>query len=163
MARIGRLTFPISMLAFPFYLMSRSPGKQGSHYDPEADLFVASEAPLVSRWHLFATIVPQLGLCDDWCTVLLCFLYALLPCLHNCILHEQAVLLHAVTAWHFILLFHFCVHLVLSLPVYLASARSAFVCICNHCCSHSMAFIWTLIGILPPELQLLLPLPSGSF
>lgn len=48
MARIGRLTFPISMLAFPFYLMSRSPGKQGSHYDPKADLFVESEEPLVS-------------------------------------------------------------------------------------------------------------------
>lgn len=48
LARIGRLTFPISMLAFPFYLMSRSPGKQGSHYDPKADLFVESEEPLVS-------------------------------------------------------------------------------------------------------------------
>ena len=48
MARWGRLTFPISMLAFPFYLMNRSPGKQGSHYDPEADLFVPSEGPLVS-------------------------------------------------------------------------------------------------------------------
>ena len=48
LARIGRLTFPISMLAFPFYLMSRSPGKQGSHYDPKADLFLESEEPLVS-------------------------------------------------------------------------------------------------------------------
>ena len=47
LARIGRLTFPISMLAFPFYLLSRSPGKQGSHYDPKADLFVESEEPLV--------------------------------------------------------------------------------------------------------------------
>ena len=36
------------MLAFPFYLMSRSPGKQGSHYDPKADLFIESEEPLVS-------------------------------------------------------------------------------------------------------------------
>ena len=47
MARIGRLTFPISMLAFPFYLRSRSPGKTGSHYDPSCDLFVPAEAPLV--------------------------------------------------------------------------------------------------------------------
>ena len=47
MSRIGRLTFPIAMLAFPFYLQSRSPGKEGSHYDPKCDLFVPSEAPLV--------------------------------------------------------------------------------------------------------------------
>lgn len=47
MARIGRLTFPVAMLAFPFYLRSRSPGKTGSHYDPKCDLFVPAEEPLV--------------------------------------------------------------------------------------------------------------------
>ncbi|DBA83141.1 TPA: hypothetical protein ACH3X2_006665 [Trebouxia sp. C0005] len=53
MARIGRLTFPISMLAFPFYLKSRSPGKTGSHYDPSCDLFVPAEAPLVETSNRF--------------------------------------------------------------------------------------------------------------
>lgn len=46
--KIGRLTAPIALLAFPFYLRGRTPGKEGSHYDPESDLFVPSEAPLVS-------------------------------------------------------------------------------------------------------------------
>ena len=62
MARIGRLTFPVAMLAFPFYLRSRSPGKAGSHYDPKSDLFVPAEAPLVypeafivSNFHQFCT------------------------------------------------------------------------------------------------------------
>eukprot|EP00798_Chlamydomonas_sp_ICE-L_P013683 gene13683-19572_t len=40
---IGRLSFPWSMFAFPFYLWKRTPGKTGSHYDPNSDLFVPSE------------------------------------------------------------------------------------------------------------------------
>jgi omega-3 fatty acid desaturase (delta-15 desaturase) len=31
------------MLAYPFYLWKRSPGKQGSHYDPNCDLFRTPE------------------------------------------------------------------------------------------------------------------------
>ena len=77
MARIGRLTFPISMLAFPFYLMSRSPGKQGSHYDPEADLFVASEAPLVSLWHAYMLINAEI---TPPCEVL--HMFGLFACLY---------------------------------------------------------------------------------
>ena len=46
--KVGRLTSPIALLAFPFYLRGRTPGKEGSHYSPESDLFVPSEAPLVS-------------------------------------------------------------------------------------------------------------------
>ncbi|XP_030537209.1 omega-3 fatty acid desaturase, chloroplastic-like [Rhodamnia argentea] len=38
-----RFTVPFPMLAYPFYLWSRSPGKRGSHFHPESDLFVASE------------------------------------------------------------------------------------------------------------------------
>ncbi|KAI0526906.1 hypothetical protein KFK09_002499 [Dendrobium nobile] len=34
-----RFTFPFPMLAFPFYLWRRSPGKSGSHFNPESDLF----------------------------------------------------------------------------------------------------------------------------
>ncbi|CAM6026556.1 unnamed protein product [Sphagnum balticum] len=43
-AKTGRLSFPWAMLAYPFYLWSRSPGKKGSHFDPKSDLFVPNEA-----------------------------------------------------------------------------------------------------------------------
>ncbi|CAM6088352.1 unnamed protein product [Calypogeia fissa] len=42
-ARVGRLSLPWAMLAYPFYLWGRSPGKKGSHFDPKSDLFVPSE------------------------------------------------------------------------------------------------------------------------
>ena len=48
LGKMGRLTFPIAMLAYPFYLWKRSPGKEGSHYDPKCDLFTPAEEPLVS-------------------------------------------------------------------------------------------------------------------
>ncbi|RVW84943.1 Omega-3 fatty acid desaturase, chloroplastic [Vitis vinifera] len=41
--RMLRFTVPFPMLAYPFYLWSRSPGKTGSHFDPSSDLFVPSE------------------------------------------------------------------------------------------------------------------------
>ncbi len=41
--RIGRLSLPWALFAFPFYLWKRSPGKTGSHYDPECDLFTPGE------------------------------------------------------------------------------------------------------------------------
>jgi omega-3 fatty acid desaturase (delta-15 desaturase) len=47
MGRAGRLKFPFPLFAFPFYLFSRSPGKTGSHFDPECDLFVPSERNMV--------------------------------------------------------------------------------------------------------------------
>ncbi len=47
LALLGRLTFPLSMFAYPFYLLNRSPGKQGSHYDPKTDLFSDIEGPMV--------------------------------------------------------------------------------------------------------------------
>jgi omega-3 fatty acid desaturase (delta-15 desaturase) len=43
MSRIGRLSLPWSMFAYPFYLWKRSPGKTGSHYDPKCDLFVTQQ------------------------------------------------------------------------------------------------------------------------
>jgi omega-3 fatty acid desaturase (delta-15 desaturase) len=45
--KMGRLSLPWAMFAYPFYLWKRSPGKEGSHYDPECDLFVPAEKPLV--------------------------------------------------------------------------------------------------------------------
>lgn len=37
--RAGRLSLPWALFAYPFYLISRSPGKKGSHYDPNCDLY----------------------------------------------------------------------------------------------------------------------------
>ena len=48
MAKLGRLTFPTALFAYPFYLWNRSPGKQGSHYDPNCDLFAPNERNMVS-------------------------------------------------------------------------------------------------------------------
>ncbi|CAH1445898.1 unnamed protein product [Lactuca virosa] len=43
MTRTLRFTLPFPMLAYPFYLWNRSPGKSGSHFDPSSDLFVPVE------------------------------------------------------------------------------------------------------------------------
>jgi len=51
--KIGRLIFPLPLFAYPFYLWKRSPGKQGSHYDPKCDLFKASEASQVNTSNAF--------------------------------------------------------------------------------------------------------------
>lgn len=37
------MSLPWSLFAYPFYLWSRSPGKSGSHYDPDCDLFTPGE------------------------------------------------------------------------------------------------------------------------
>ena len=47
LARVGRLSFPLALFAYPFYLWKRSPGKEGSHFDPACDLFVPSEKNMV--------------------------------------------------------------------------------------------------------------------
>ncbi len=61
----GRLSFPIALLAFPFYLFSRSPGKQGSHFDPECDLFQPSEKNLVLTSNAFLVrVVLQMAQCS---------------------------------------------------------------------------------------------------
>lgn len=43
MAKAGRLKFPSALFAYPFYLWKRSPGKSGSHFDPNCDLFAPNE------------------------------------------------------------------------------------------------------------------------
>ncbi|KAM7526491.1 hypothetical protein LguiA_016393 [Lonicera macranthoides] len=43
MTRTLRFTLPFPMLAYPFYLWQRSPGKTGSHFNPNSDLFVPNE------------------------------------------------------------------------------------------------------------------------
>jgi hypothetical protein len=48
LSRLGRVSFPLSLFAYPFYLMNRSPGKSGSHFDPKCNLFSPAEGKLVS-------------------------------------------------------------------------------------------------------------------
>ncbi|CAN6710051.1 unnamed protein product [Malus baccata var. baccata] len=43
MTQIFRFTLPFPMLAYPFYLWNRSPGKNGSHYNPNSELFLPNE------------------------------------------------------------------------------------------------------------------------
>ncbi|KAF5839218.1 fatty acid desaturase [Dunaliella salina] len=71
LGRIGRLTLPWSMLAYPFYLWKRSPGKTGSHYDPNCDLFVTktekeqcitSNVFLIAWLGVLAACTAQLGI-----------------------------------------------------------------------------------------------------
>ncbi len=52
-ARLGRLLFPFPLFAYPFYLLNRSPGKEGSHYDPKSDLFVAGEENMIKTSNAF--------------------------------------------------------------------------------------------------------------
>jgi hypothetical protein len=42
------VSFPLSLFAYPFYLLNRSPGKVGSHFDPKCDLFTQGEGKMVS-------------------------------------------------------------------------------------------------------------------
>jgi omega-3 fatty acid desaturase (delta-15 desaturase) len=53
------------MLAYPFYLWGRSPGKAGSHFHPNSDLFVPSEKKDVITstlcWTAMAAILVGLG------------------------------------------------------------------------------------------------------
>ncbi|KAL0359168.1 UNVERIFIED_CONTAM: Omega-3 fatty acid desaturase, chloroplastic [Sesamum angustifolium] len=43
-----RFTLPFPLLAFPIYLWSRSPGKQGSHFHPDSDLFVPNKKDVIT-------------------------------------------------------------------------------------------------------------------
>ena len=38
LTKLGRMRYPWCLFAYPFYLWARSPGKQGSHYDPHSVL-----------------------------------------------------------------------------------------------------------------------------
>ncbi|THF95623.1 hypothetical protein TEA_015233 [Camellia sinensis var. sinensis] len=63
--RTLRFTIPFPMLAYPFYLWGRSPGKTGSHFHPNSDLFVPSERKDVITstvcWTTMAALL--VGLC----------------------------------------------------------------------------------------------------
>jgi hypothetical protein len=46
-AKLGRSTFPVSLISFPFYLIWGSPGRAHSHYHPHSDLFSKHQRPMV--------------------------------------------------------------------------------------------------------------------
>ncbi|KAJ9530495.1 hypothetical protein QJQ45_012477 [Haematococcus lacustris] len=59
LARVGRLSLPWSLFAYPFYLWQRSPGKTGSHYDPNCDLFTPAEGQQIVTSNAF--LIGMLG------------------------------------------------------------------------------------------------------
>jgi omega-3 fatty acid desaturase (delta-15 desaturase) len=62
--RTLRFTSPFPMLAYPFYLWNRSPGKSGSHFHPSSDLFVPNEKKdiITSTTCYFAMVAILAGL-----------------------------------------------------------------------------------------------------
>jgi omega-3 fatty acid desaturase (delta-15 desaturase) len=55
-----RFRLPFPMLAYPFYLANRSPGKSGSHFHPASDLFQPSESK--TCWLAMAALLAGLTL-----------------------------------------------------------------------------------------------------
>lgn len=59
-----RFSLPFPMLAFPLYLWGRTPGKSGSHFDPESELFVPNERKHVMTstacWSAMAAVLAGL-------------------------------------------------------------------------------------------------------
>ncbi|RDY00822.1 Omega-3 fatty acid desaturase, endoplasmic reticulum, partial [Mucuna pruriens] len=43
MTKMMRFTFPFPIFAYPFYLWNRSPGKEGSHFNPYSNLFTPGD------------------------------------------------------------------------------------------------------------------------
>ncbi|KAJ9146809.1 hypothetical protein P3X46_029034 [Hevea brasiliensis] len=55
--RIMRYTVPLPMFAYPLYLWTRSPGKEGSHFNPYSNLFAPEERRAVSTSTVCWTIM----------------------------------------------------------------------------------------------------------
>lgn len=60
-----RFTVPFPLFAYPFYLWSRSPGKEGSHFNPYSNLFAPNERKDVITstlcWSLMAALLIYLS------------------------------------------------------------------------------------------------------
>ncbi|KAK9804030.1 hypothetical protein WJX73_004657 [Symbiochloris irregularis] len=94
-ARLGRLLFPLPLFAFPFYLWKRSPGKTGSHYDPESDLFVPSEQKLVKTSNRFLQgMLAVLAGCTLWLGPLAVLKLYVLPYWLNVVWLDVVTYLH---------------------------------------------------------------------
>ncbi|XP_044482722.1 omega-3 fatty acid desaturase, endoplasmic reticulum-like isoform X2 [Mangifera indica] len=63
--RFLRFTVPFPMLAYPLYLWFRSPGKEGSHFNPNSSLFKEDERSLVVTstlcWTLMVVLLAYLS------------------------------------------------------------------------------------------------------
>nr|AEF80000.1 fatty acid desaturase 3 [Corylus heterophylla] len=63
--RLLRFTVPFPLFAYPFYLWSRSPGKQGSHFNPYSKLFTPNERKDVITstlcWSVMAALLISLS------------------------------------------------------------------------------------------------------
>lgn len=84
--RLLRFTIPFPIFAYPFYLWSRSPGKEGSHFNPYGNLFSPNERKDVMT-----------------STVCWSIMVALLVCLSFLIGPFQLVKLYGVPYWIFIM------------------------------------------------------------
>ncbi|GKV26189.1 hypothetical protein SLEP1_g35534 [Rubroshorea leprosula] len=62
--RILRFTLPFPLFAYPIYLWYRTPGKEGSHFNPYSDLFTPNERKFVMTsiacWMVVASILVYL-------------------------------------------------------------------------------------------------------
>ncbi|XP_022556026.2 acyl-lipid omega-3 desaturase (cytochrome b5), endoplasmic reticulum isoform X1 [Brassica napus] len=72
--RMLRYTVPLPMLAYPIYLWYRSPGKEGSHFNPYSSLFAPSERKLIATsttcWSIMLATLVYLSFLVDPVTVL---------------------------------------------------------------------------------------------
>ncbi|XP_022948579.1 omega-3 fatty acid desaturase, endoplasmic reticulum-like [Cucurbita moschata] len=63
--RILRFSLPFPIFAYPFYLMWRSPGKEGSHFNPYSDIFAPNERKDIvistSCWTIMAVLLVYLS------------------------------------------------------------------------------------------------------
>ncbi|KAH9296852.1 hypothetical protein KI387_028534, partial [Taxus chinensis] len=67
--QLMRFSLPWALFVYPFYLWFRSPGKRGSHYDPNSDLFAPNERSdvLISTlcWTVMASLLLALAIIMD--------------------------------------------------------------------------------------------------
>ncbi|KAF3454255.1 hypothetical protein FNV43_RR04702 [Rhamnella rubrinervis] len=84
--KLMRFTVPFPIFAYPFYLWTRSPGKEGSHFNPYSNLFNPSERKAV----MTSTICWSL-------------MFALLVYLSFAVGHLRVLKLYAVPYWVFVM------------------------------------------------------------
>eukprot|EP00879_Flechtneria_rotunda_P020123 GHRR01021163.1.p1 GENE.GHRR01021163.1~~GHRR01021163.1.p1 ORF type:complete len:384 (+),score=68.40 GHRR01021163.1:70-1221(+) len=63
MGRLGRCTYPWSLLSYPFYLIWGSPGRSHSHYHPHSDLFSKHQRSMVVTSDVCLAVVYSALLC----------------------------------------------------------------------------------------------------
>lgn len=73
--KLGRVLFPFPLFAYPFYLFNRSPGKDGSHFDPNSPLFTPQVRQCGGQgragqlgWHVLAKRCSRQLRRNHWCS-----------------------------------------------------------------------------------------------